>query len=136
MNANAAQVRRHLAAVDANLSFADRLVTAPDGDHTTNGWAVTATFYAAVHEVRGYLLARHGVTLTAHKDMRDVYDRHPEVRKVRADYDQLKQQSENARYYLTTLFRPEDVRKFNASFHRIRAMLRPRTDAAMSGERP
>jgi hypothetical protein len=95
---------QHLAGAKANLAFAGGLRTAQATDSVVVGWAITALFYSAVHAVRAYLLARHGVRVAAHEDMRSLLQLHPELRRTHTAYNHLKQQSESARYYLNPAF--------------------------------
>lgn len=97
-------VEQHLKGARDNLAFADQLRAVANQDVCVIRWAITALFYSAVHAVRGYLVARHGVTVISHQQMRDLERDHPELMKTKVDYDQLKQQSHTARYYLSNRF--------------------------------
>jgi hypothetical protein len=90
--------RIHLKGAYDCIAFSSRVV-----EHIPEhcGWAVTAIFYAAVHFVRAYLTSVKGCVITRHEDLRTKYDEYPELRRVKAAYEHLKQQSEKARYYAT-----------------------------------
>jgi hypothetical protein len=116
--------RAHLDGADANAAFGRALADAHPQDPVVVGWAVTALFYAAVHEARAYLVARHGRRIVAHDDMRAVWSAHPEMQPGRVPYTELKQQSESARYYLNRAFSADDFAFLETKYARIRALLR------------
>jgi hypothetical protein len=123
--------RRHLDSVEKNLTFADWLKGTERTDPTTIGWAITVLFYAAVHAVRAYLAARHEVVVTAHIDMRQHVATYPELRRTKADYEQLKQQSESARYYGDECFTWQDFDKLKQTAVRIRSTWKPSAEQAL-----
>ena len=123
--------RAHLAGADANVAFGVSLVEDHPADPVAVGWAITALFYAALHETRAYLAARHGKHVVAHEDMRPVWGAHPEMGRCRAPYTELKQQSESARYYLNQAFDPADFEHLRARYQSVRSLLRPRTERAL-----
>lgn len=92
---------------------------------------MVAMFYAAIHETRAYLVARHGMRVVAHEDMRGVWTHHPEMSPAKAPYTDLKQQSESVRYYLNRQFTSADVVHFKSRYERVRSVLRPRTERAL-----
>lgn len=124
----------HLAGADSNVRFGELLVASRPDDVVAIGWAVTALFYAALHETRAYLMAAHGRRVVAHDDMRSVWGEHPEMRSVRSPYTELKQQSESARYYLNRAFRPDDFVYLKARYEIVRSLLRPKTVRALASE--
>ena len=123
--------RAHLQGADANLAFGSGLVGASPEDPVAIGWAITALFYAAVHEARAYLVARHGRRIVAHDDMRAVWDSHPEMRAGRTPYTELKQQSESARYYLNRAFVASDFSFLAERYGAVRSVLRAKTERAI-----
>lgn len=94
-----------------------------------NGWAITALFYAAVHWVRSYLVARHQRHVEAHEAMRQVWRDFPEMARIRSEYELLKKESEQFRYYLVE-FSPDDFSKLKTKLDKIRATLYPRIQKA------
>ncbi|MBI4702052.1 MAG: hypothetical protein HY744_13015 [Deltaproteobacteria bacterium] len=124
-------VQRYLEGAASNLGFADWLKSTGRDDPTTVGWAITAAFYAAVHAVRAYLLARHGVRVGAHTDMPGLQAQHPELNNTARDYNMLKQESQSARYYLNQRFTWADFDKLRAKAARVQATWRPKTEQAL-----
>jgi hypothetical protein len=94
------------------------------------GWAVTAMFYSAVHRVRAYLFAHHGERIARHDDMRDQWRKYPEMRPIKVEYELLKQESEQARYYLAE-FTPAEVEALRQYLQRIQRMLEAKTARAI-----
>lgn len=127
--------RSHLDGADANLAFGQAIAAAQPDDPVALGWAVTAVFYAAVHEARAYLRARHGRRIVAHEDMRGVWDAFPEMRAGKAPYTELKQQSESARYYLNRAFTADDVAFLATRYGTLRSLLRAKTERAIAAAR-
>lgn len=125
--------RAHLDGADANVAFGDMLVTSQGTDAVAVGWAVVAMFYAAIHETRAYLVAKHGRRVVAHEDMRGVWNDHPEMGAARAPYMDLKQQSESVRYYLNRAFTLADFAHVKGRYQRVRSLLRPKTERAQQG---
>lgn len=123
--------RTHLDGADANVRFGESLAQSPGADATALGWAITALFYASVHETRAYLVARHAKRVVAHDDMRGLWDQHPEMRPAKAPYTELKQQSESARYYLNPAFLPEDFEYLKGRYSAVRSLLRAKTERAI-----
>lgn len=111
--------QQHWAGAEANLVFAGKLRSAEAQDYVVVGWAITALFYSAVHAVRAYLLAHHGVRVVAHEDMRRMLESHPELRRTHTSYNHLKQQSESARYYLNQSFTWADYDKLLKDAERV-----------------
>lgn len=123
--------RAHLDGADANVAFGEMLANAHGTDAVAVGWAVVAMFYAAIHETRAYLVARHGMRVVAHEDMRRVWTDHPEMSPAKAPYTDLKQQSESVRYYLNRQFTSHDVAHFKGRYELVRSVLRPKTERAL-----
>lgn len=63
------------------------------------GWLITAAFYASLHAISGYVLARHGVQVVAHRDRAEWFRSFPELAQERFPFTSLKKQSEAFRYY-------------------------------------
>jgi uncharacterized protein (UPF0332 family) len=117
--------RQHLSGAEANLAFADQLHRTQGNDFVVVGWAITALFYAAVHAVRAYLLARHGIRVAAHEDMRRLLQEHPELKRTHTSYNHLKQQSESARYYLNPAFTWSDYESLLKDAQKVLATWKP-----------
>ena len=115
----------HLAGARTFLGARDRL----KGD--LPGWAVTATFYSAVHFVRSYLVAHHGVRVGRHDDMHNLWKRHPELRRIKAEYELLKQKSEQFRYYLVD-FTEREVDELGRHLSKIRSVVQPWVERDLS----
>jgi len=93
-----------------------------------NGWAITALFYAAVHYVRSYLVVRHQRHVEAHEAMRQVWREFPEMQRIRSEYELLKKESEQFRYYLVQ-FSTDDFKKLQTKLDKIKTVLEPRISA-------
>lgn len=95
-------VADHLRVSADFLAFGARVLAGETAaDSVTLGWAITSGYYAALHAVSAYFLARHGARATTHVErerlLRD--PKHPEFsRQDREDYFGLKDASERARY--------------------------------------
>lgn len=99
--------RSHLAQANHNDQFARKLVNNGEGPHD---WAVTVTFYAALHYLESWLIGR-GVDVVAEARTKGRISPHT-VRVEKAKlllapdkaiiFTQLRQQSELARYLTTT----------------------------------
>jgi len=113
--------RIHLDGARDCLAFSEQVVATMSGTHC--GWAVTGLFYSAVHLVRAYLRTK-GCVISAHQDMRSKYDEYPELRRVKPSYEHLKQQSEQARYYVVP-FAASDVAKLRKSVETIANIVIP-----------
>ena len=70
-------------------------------------WAITATFYAALHYVEAYFasVGRHSPD---HRARDSSIRRDPKISSIYDDYSELKNHSVNARYYMHR-FRSEDL---------------------------
>jgi hypothetical protein len=112
----------HLAAVDAHLAHAERLKATGDADPVMVGWAITALFYAALHAVRGYLRACKDVEVTSHDEFKNLIHAYPELKRTNEDYDNLKQQSQSARYYCNPNFTWADYEHLRRKALRIASM--------------
>ncbi len=89
-------VEGYLAAAEARLRDAE-LLSAQGG--LSRGWVVTAAFYASLHAVSAYVLARHRVLVVAHRDRSDWFSVYPELTADRFSFVSLKRRSEAFRYY-------------------------------------
>lgn len=100
----------HRAEARANRDLAEHLLASRPNDPVYLRWAVTAAFYAGLHAITAYLVAR-GVTVGNHDDrslaMADPQNGVP--RHVFAAYQSLKRRSVDARY-LVRSFKLEQVR--------------------------
>jgi hypothetical protein len=109
----------HLAGARSNLDFGDYLLVGQSPEPTAVGWAITSLFYCAVHALRGYLLARHGVVVSSHEDIRTYELKYPEIKRAGAPYKHLKQQSESARSYLNPRFTWDDYSELRKDAVRV-----------------
>ncbi len=96
------------------LQHADWLRSSGVSGPTAIGWAITALFYATVHALRGYVAERHRHRVASHEDVRRLWNKYPELKRVKANYTGLKQQSESARYYLNDQFTWNDYDKLRS----------------------
>ena len=81
-----------------NELLADSLGSSP----STVEWAITATFYAAVHYVQSYLV-KNGNDPARHSSRRRVYLADPKVSMIDNDYQELMDKSVLARYHVMHL---------------------------------
>ena len=101
----------HRAGAIANRDHAERLLATFPNDRTALRWAVTATFYGALHAMSAHLVAR-GVLVANHGD-RNLALANPAngvPPHVYAAYGFLQRRSVGARYHLWA-FAPADVRR-------------------------
>jgi hypothetical protein len=118
-------VQQHLDGSKDFLAHADWLRSSGRSDSTTVGWAITALFYAAIHAVRAYLVSEKGEKVTAHMEMRHLYNSYPELKRTQKAYDLLKQQSEAARYYLA-VFTWKEFEALRPDAERVLAVWSPK----------
>jgi hypothetical protein len=123
--------QEHLQIAKQNLEFGDWLQSSGRNDPTTVGWAVTALFYAALHEIRAYLLAHHQVKIGDHQELRRFEVDYPELKRTSQDYHQLKIDSELARYNTGT-FSWQDYVELRTNVERIIRCWRHKTEAAIN----
>jgi hypothetical protein len=101
----------HRAEALANRRIAEQLLASQANDPTALRWAVTASFYSALHALTAYLIAR-GVAVTSHDDrslaLADPANSVPQ--NVFDAYQFLKRRSTGARYYVQ-MFAPYQVRR-------------------------
>ena len=101
----------HWAEALANRRIAELLLANHASDPTALRWAVTATFYSALHALTAYLIKR-GVTVTSHDDrslaLADPANGVPQA--VFDAYQFLKRRRTGARYYVQT-FAPYQVQR-------------------------
>jgi hypothetical protein len=93
---------QHRAQAEHNEFFVDQL------DNPFWDWAVTGTFYTAVHYVDGYLISK-GLDPPNHTERNELVHTDPTLAKIEDNYKQLYVDSRNARYDLVP-FTKEDVR--------------------------
>jgi hypothetical protein len=95
----------------ANRVIAELLLASHGNDPTALRWAVTATFYSALHALTAHLITR-GVAVTSHDDrslaLADPANGVPQA--VFDAYQFLKRRSTGARYYVQ-LFAPYQVQR-------------------------
>lgn len=125
----------HLNGADENLAFAEQLRNDTKNAGCAIRWAVTCLFYASLHEIRGYLLAKHGVQLVSHEDMRNQYDKYPELKRTKNKYTTLKEHSEAARYYLADFTWPQYDQMRTSLLEPIKNAWRPKTVVAAQSSR-
>jgi hypothetical protein len=101
----------HRAEALANRRIAEMLLASQAHDPTALRWAVTTTFYSALHALTAYLITR-GVAVTSHDD-RSIALADPQngvPPEVFQAYQFLKRRSTGARYYVQA-FAPWQVRR-------------------------
>lgn len=113
----------HLRAASECRDFVQRLLAI--GDPRNYGWAVTATFYAALHTIRAYFGAK-GVEVASHVDGERLFRDMPELRAAVAPFKGLKQASEAARYYNVSMTE-KNVRDSVQMAERIASLINPKT---------
>ena len=101
----------HRAEALANRRIAEQLLATQANDPTALRWAVTASFYGALHALTAYLIAQ-GVTVTSHEDRSSALadPRNGVPPDVFKAYEFLKRRSTGARYYVQT-FAPWQVQR-------------------------
>jgi hypothetical protein len=90
-------------------------------------WAVTGTFYAAVHYVMAYLASKN-IHPVLHKVRNSQIHRDPLLNPIYVDYRELQNNSEDARYMErvpVTAFSQADVQKLAVNLNRIKAVIVP-----------
>lgn len=101
----------HRVEARANRRIAEQLLTEQANDPTALRWAVTVTFYSALHALTAHLVAR-GVTVVSHDDrsiaLADPQNGVPPG--VFQAYQFLKRRSTGARYYVQ-IFAPWQVQR-------------------------
>lgn len=89
-------------------------------------WAVTATFYAAVHYVEAYLGKQAPPIHSKHHDDRDSnIQRDPRIRGIYDDYSLLKTESYDARYRPHISFGQADVQRVQEYLDAVKAIVVP-----------
>ena len=86
-------------------------------------WAVTGTFYAAVHYIDGYLITK-GIDPEFHSERNQYINRDPTLAQLWNDYRELMNNSRWARYDIVE-FDKEDVRLLQANLKAIKDVLSP-----------
>lgn len=113
----------HLRAASECREFVKRMLSI--GDARNYGWAVTATFYAALHTIRAYFGAK-GVEVASHVDGERLFRDMPELRAAVPPFKGLKQASEAARYYNVSMTE-KNVRDAVEMAERISSLINPKT---------
>jgi hypothetical protein len=106
-----ADAATHRAEALANRRIAEYLLVTQSNDPTALRWAITATFYGALHALTAHLIGL-GVAVTSHDD-RSIALANPRngvPTDVFKAYEFLKRRSAGARYYVQT-FAPWQVRR-------------------------
>ncbi len=86
-------------------------------------WAVTATFYAALHYVDAFLMTK-GIDPEFHPDRNEYVRNDPTLTKIRSNYRQLQNDSRSARYDVVP-YSQEDVRLLQEELKAIKNLLSP-----------
>src|SRR5262249_17515525 len=94
----------HQPTVELHLDVAGRfLVSAEEASKAAGdlrSWSIVVAFYAGVHWVRAFIRWKEPTAqITSHDDVKGWFERFPELVRVRAQYDTLKQMSHGIRYY-------------------------------------
>lgn len=94
-------VGNHLNQARANREHAEWLLTSRPNDPTALQWAVTATFYSALHGLTAYLMAR-GITVSDHTRRAHALANPANgvPPSLHDDYRNLERRSRQARYLL------------------------------------
>jgi hypothetical protein len=102
---------QHFDQARRNRDVAEHLLAMYEDDPTYVQWAVTASFYCAVHCLQGYLVDRGRDPRSHVKRANDLADPSNQIPiAVQNAYEALKQYSEATRYRLAT-FPPDYVRR-------------------------
>ena len=109
----------HISKAEHNEKLADTLCKGSYLD-----WAVTVTFYAALHYVDA-ILAASVIHPETHTERNDAVGANATLQKVRAEYRTLETLSRNARYRSMKI-EPADIQEAQNSFSALRAHLRNR----------
>ena len=82
-------------------------------------WAVTALFYAGLHYVEAYFAAAYNFHSSDHRTRDSAIQRDVRMKKLYVDYNELKNYSINARYYMVR-FNEQDIRDLQPHLDAIR----------------
>jgi len=85
----------HLQKADHNRQFSDDITQLPD-DY--RDWRITAIFYAALHILQAYFVAKNTEYPTKHQERDELIQRDPNLRTLWDDYRELKTLSVTSRY--------------------------------------
>ena len=85
-------------------------------------WAITATFYAAVHYVQAYLVTRNG-PITSHTQRDSAIWRDGNIKPIYIDYQELKTHSRDARYEATPGFTTLDLAKQTQNLQKVKSAI-------------
>ena len=89
-------------------------------------WAVTATFYAALHYVEAYFARKKPALHSKDHKVRDSYVRRdPVLKPVYRDYAHLKQESHDARYEAHIQIQQADVKRVQPHLEAIKKIVLP-----------
>jgi uncharacterized protein (UPF0332 family) len=109
----------HISKAERNEKFAQTVAQTAYLD-----WAVTITFYSALHYVDA-ILAVSGVHPDSHTQRGDAIGTNATLRTVRPEYRILETLSQNARYRSMKI-EPADLRRAQENFSTLRSHLRQR----------
>ena len=87
------------------------------------GWAVTAYFYCALHNVHAVLSAMNRDNVTTHAERQRIMRREYPFRKIFVEYEMLRNESNQARYHLVP-FGADDANRAKENSDLIKAFLR------------
>jgi hypothetical protein len=91
-------------------------------------WAITGTFYTAVHYVMAYLATKN-VHPVLHQVRNSQIHRDPVLNPIYVDYRELQDSSEDARYMErvpVTAFKKSDLERLMERLERIKGIIMPR----------
>jgi hypothetical protein len=97
--------QEHYARYQHNVELAERILLSLPDD---SDWSCVVMFYAALHLLTAYLVAKHNVSFdpieSGHQDRKKAMDRCPELKDSPLRYRHLKEVSEQVRYDSGFLF--------------------------------
>lgn len=87
--------------------------------HSHLPWAITALFYAGLHYVEAYFAAAYGFHSSDHRTRDSAIQRDAKLKKIYVNYNELKNYSINARYYMVR-FKEQDFQDLTPRLDSIR----------------
>jgi len=115
---------QHLSQVNSNKNFLYTFVSRPDGTTSFPDWAITVTFYIALHLVEQYLYVHHQKHCKNHRDRENEVESDPNLRKIYSHYKRLSDWSREARYDVVG-FTNNEVREALSRLDAIEAHISP-----------
>ncbi len=89
-------------------------------------WAVTGTFYAAVHYVEAYFSKnKPPIHSTSHKDRDSRIQRDQKLKAVYNSYRELQNESRDARYSAHIVFTQDDVKRLQVNLQEVKNLISP-----------